>query len=111
MPSAAHSRWHFPLKELGKDVRAWNEEGMLEKYSFLAGRANFSLCLPSSDPEEEFDVVVALDTATIQSAGHNFQCDQGRAKLWINIDHHPSNPRYGDLVHIDPIAPATGEFV
>jgi phosphoesterase RecJ-like protein len=30
---------------------------------------------------------------------------------WINIDHHPSNPRYGDLVHIDPIAPATGQII
>ncbi|MGI8433010.1 MAG: DHH family phosphoesterase, partial [Chthoniobacterales bacterium] len=28
-----------------------------------------------------------------------------------NIDHHPSNPRYGDLVHIDSIAPATGQIL
>jgi phosphoesterase RecJ-like protein len=33
------------------------------------------------------------------------------AKLWINIDHHPSNPRYGDLVYIDPTAPATGQIL
>jgi phosphoesterase RecJ-like protein len=33
------------------------------------------------------------------------------AKLWINIDHHPSNPRYGDLVYIDPDAPATGQIL
>ncbi len=25
------------LKQLGKNVRIWNEEGMLEKYSFLPG--------------------------------------------------------------------------
>ncbi|HKS31986.1 MAG TPA: hypothetical protein VJR28_06225, partial [Chthoniobacterales bacterium] len=24
------------LKELGKEVKAWNEDGMLEKYNFLA---------------------------------------------------------------------------
>jgi phosphoesterase RecJ-like protein len=35
----------------------------------------------------------------------------GGAKLWINIDHHPSNPRYGDLVYIDPTAPATGQIL
>ena len=33
------------------------------------------------------------------------------AKIWINIDHHVSNPGYGDLVIIDPSAPATGEII
>ena len=33
------------------------------------------------------------------------------AKLWINIDHHPSNPGYGDIVYIDPTAPATGQIL
>ena len=44
------------LKELGKDVRAWNEDGMLEKYDFLA-RAEL-LTQPPSAPEG-FDVVIA----------------------------------------------------
>ena len=35
----------------------------------------------------------------------------GSAKIWINIDHHVSNPGYGDLVIIDPSAPATGEII
>lgn len=95
------------LKEMGKDVRAWNEEGMLEKYSFLAG-SEF-LTVPPSTPEE-FDVVVALDTATHNRLGTTLDAIS-RAGLWINIDHHPSNPRYGDLVHIDPIAPATGQII
>jgi phosphoesterase RecJ-like protein len=33
------------------------------------------------------------------------------AKTWINIDHHPSNPGYGDLVYIDSTAPATGQIL
>jgi len=33
------------------------------------------------------------------------------ANRWINIDHHVSNPRYGDLVYIDPAAPATGQIM
>src|SRR5438876_363594 len=33
------------------------------------------------------------------------------AKIWINIDHHLSNPGYGDLVHVDPTAPATGQII
>jgi phosphoesterase RecJ-like protein len=34
-----------------------------------------------------------------------------RADQWINIDHHASNPGYGDLVYIDTAAPATGQIV
>ena len=33
------------------------------------------------------------------------------AKLWINIDHHISNTGYGDLVYIDPLAPAAGQIL
>ena len=95
------------LKELGKDVRAWNEEGMLEKYDFLA-RAEL-LTKPPSTPED-FDVAIALDTA-VQNRLGSTTAAVGSAKLWINIDHHPSNPRYGDLVYIDPTAPATGQIL
>jgi phosphoesterase RecJ-like protein len=33
------------------------------------------------------------------------------AGIWINIDHHVTNPRFGDLVHIDSSAPATGQIL
>ena len=95
------------LKGLGKEVRAWNEEGMLEKYNFLA-QAEL-LTEPPSEPED-FDVVVALDTAVQNRLGTTTSAVR-HAKLWINIDHHPSNPRYGDLVYIDPTAPATGQIL
>ena len=95
------------LKGLGKEVRAWNEEGMLEKYNFLA-QAEL-LTQPPSEPED-FDVVVAIDTAVQNRLGTTTSAVR-HAKLWINIDHHPSNPRYGDLVYIDPTAPATGQIL
>src|SRR5205823_12619437 len=48
------------LEQLGKDVRVWNEDGMLEKYSFLP-RAEL-LTKPSATPAP-VDVAIALDTA------------------------------------------------
>ena len=55
--------------------------------------------------------MLALDTATQNgSATIPWRLSAAR-KVWINIDHHPSNPRYGDLVYIDPIAPATGQIL
>jgi phosphoesterase RecJ-like protein len=95
------------LKQLGKDVRVWNEDGMLEKYSFVA-RSEL-ITKPPAAPED-VDVAVALDTAIQNRLGIAFQSVRS-AKVWINIDHHPSNPGYGDLVYIDPTAPATGQIL
>jgi phosphoesterase RecJ-like protein len=96
------------LQKMGKTVKVWNEEGLLEKFAFLPGGALVSF--PPDEPED-FDVVLALDTATRQRLGDKTLAAVGHAKIWVNIDHHPSNPRYGDLVHIDPIAPATGQIL
>jgi len=95
------------LKKLGKDVRIWNEEGVLEKYSFLP-RAELLTKPPAT--AEDVDVVIALDTAIQNRLGTTVK-SIGSAKIWINIDHHLTNPRYGDLVIIDESAPATGEII
>ena len=95
------------LQELGKSVKVWNEDGMLEKYSFVP-RADI-LTPPPNEPED-FDVAIALDTATQNRLGKAADAVRS-AKLWINIDHHPSNPRYGDLIYIDSDAPATSQIL
>jgi bifunctional oligoribonuclease and PAP phosphatase NrnA len=95
------------LQQLGKEVTVWNEDGLLEKYDFLPGGER--LTRPPAEPQD-FDVAIALDTATqnrLGTAGESVR----RAKTWINIDHHPSNPGYGDLVYIDPTSPATGQIL
>jgi phosphoesterase RecJ-like protein len=95
------------LQQLDKEVHIWNEEGMLEKYSFLP-RAEL-LTKPPAVPQD-VDLAVALDTAIQNRLGTAGQAIRS-AKLWINIDHHVSNPGYGDLVYIDPSAPATGQIL
>jgi bifunctional oligoribonuclease and PAP phosphatase NrnA len=95
------------LKQLGKDVAIWNEDGMLDKYSFMP-RAQL-LVKPPSQPED-FDVLLALDTAIQNRLGTAGDAVRS-AKTCINIDHHPSNPGYGDLVYIDADAPATGQII
>ena len=95
------------LLSLGKKVSVWNEDGMLEKYSFLP-RAEL-MQKPPTVPED-IDVIVALDTAIQNRMGTAFGAVRN-AKICINIDHHPSNPGYGDLVYIDPTAPATGQIL
>jgi bifunctional oligoribonuclease and PAP phosphatase NrnA len=95
------------LEQLGKDVRVWNEDGMLEKYSFLP---RTELLTKPPETAEHVDVAVALDTA-IQNRLGTALAAVASAKIWINIDHHSSNPGYGDLVMVDVSAPATGEII
>src|SRR5947209_20195127 len=95
------------LQQLGKEVRVWNEDGMLEKYSFLP-RADLLTKPPHA--AEDVDVAIALDTAIQNRLGTAFTAVRS-AKIWINIDHHRSNPGYGDMVIIDSSAPATGEII
>ncbi|HJX97779.1 MAG TPA: bifunctional oligoribonuclease/PAP phosphatase NrnA [Chthoniobacterales bacterium] len=95
------------LRKLGKDVRIWNEDGMLEKYSFLSNAE--LLTKPPAEPED-VDVAIALDTAIQNRLGTTVAAIKS-AKVWMNIDHHPSNPGYGDIVYIDPHAPATGQIL
>jgi phosphoesterase RecJ-like protein len=95
------------LQQLGKDVRVWNEDGMLEKYSFLP-RAELLTKPPAAG--QDVDVAIALDTAIQNRLGTALEAIRS-AKTWINIDHHPSNPAYGDLVYVDPTSPATGQIL
>ncbi|MBV8141399.1 MAG: bifunctional oligoribonuclease/PAP phosphatase NrnA [Verrucomicrobia bacterium] len=95
------------LQQLGKEVSAWNEDGLPESYRFLKKSA--LIHQPPSEAED-FDLAIALDTANQERLGTALRAVR-RVNLWINIDHHASNPCYGDLVYIDKIAPATGQIV
>jgi len=95
------------LQHLGKSVVAWNEQGLPESFRFL--KASNLITTPPSEPQD-FDVAIALDTASQQRLGTALGAIR-HADIWINIDHHISNPGYGDLVYIDPASPATGQII
>lgn len=96
------------LKAMGKTVRMVNEDGLPENLEFLPGSEHIE-----SPPDEPMDVevAIALDTATKPRLGEKSLAAASKAKLWINIDHHKSNPSYGDLNLIVPTSPATGEIL
>lgn len=95
------------LKELGKDVTIWNEDGLPERFQFLPGCELISL--PPASPQE-FDVVIVADTAVRNRVGERCLA-AANAGTWINIDHHVSNDRLGDLVYVDAKAPAAGQIL
>jgi len=94
------------LRNEGKSVVCWNEDDMPQKLSFL-------------DPEhliqkpkngQSFDCVIATDCATYERLGRVGGFIKDR-KLLVNIDHHASNSRYGDVNWVSAHAPSTGELI
>jgi phosphoesterase RecJ-like protein len=98
----------FALEAMGKTVHYINEDGLPDNLRFMPGSAKIQT--PPADPLD-IDVVIALDCATKPRLGDNALHAASQGKLWINIDHHVSNPAYGDLNYIDSDSPATGQIL
>lgn len=96
------------LREMGKTVYALLEDGVPLNLCFLPEVATI-LTPPYAD--FDIDVAVALDTATHERVGEHTQAALARAPLLIDIDHHPTNPGYGDINHVDGTEPAVGQIV
>lgn len=98
----------FSLMAMGKTVRLINEDGLPENLAFLPGSERIES--PPADPVD-VEVAIALDTATKPRLGDAALHAASKAQIWLNIDHHISNPKYGDLNLIDSTSPATGQIL
>ncbi len=98
----------YSLMAAGKSVRLVNEDGLPENLEFMAGSDRIES--PPSEPLD-VEVAIALDTAAKLRLGDRALHAASNAKIWINIDHHISNPGYGDLNLIDATSPATGQIL
>jgi phosphoesterase RecJ-like protein len=98
----------FALMAMGKTVYLVNEDGVPESLAFMAGAGKVTT--PPAAPLE-VEVAIALDTATKPRLGERSLHAASKAKFWVNIDHHISNPAYGDLNIIDGTSPATGQIL
>src|SRR5215469_3173877 len=94
------------LQNEGKKVCCWNEDPIPEKYEFLDPDKLFQ------KPRRgmKFDCVVATDAASYERLGTVGSCVANH-KLLINIDHHESNTRYGELNWVSAREPSTGELI
>ncbi len=94
------------LKNEGKQVACWNEDPIPEKYQFLDTEKLYS----KPRDNQAFDCVIATDAASLERTGKVADCIKQR-KVLINIDHHESNTRFGDINWVSPREPSTGELV
>ncbi len=94
------------LKAAGKTVVCWNENAIPPKYRFLDPDGLFQK--PRSG--KKFDCVIAADCASFERLGKAGRCSLKR-KVLINIDHHESNPHYGDVNWVSAREPSCGELI
>jgi len=95
------------LEQLGKRVVYYNNDGVPENLRFLPASEKV---LQTLDPNDYFDAVIAVDCGSIHRLGEKFLNFEGY-NLLINVDHHASNDRYGDVNYILPEAASSGEVV
>jgi phosphoesterase RecJ-like protein len=94
------------LRNEGKKVVCWNEDHIPQKYEFLDRDG----IIQKPRKGKKFDCVVAADAATFERLGSVGRRVADR-KLLINIDHHESNSRFGDLNWVSAREPSTGELI
>jgi phosphoesterase RecJ-like protein len=94
------------LRKQGKDVACWNEDPIPQKYAFL----DPDHLLRKPNGARAFDLVFTVDCASFDRLGTVVPAVAQR-KFLINIDHHQSNTRYGDLNWISAREASTGELI
>ncbi|MGZ8921242.1 MAG: DHH family phosphoesterase, partial [Limisphaerales bacterium] len=94
------------LISAGKSVCCWNQDPVPAKLAFLDTKK----LIQTPEKGRKFDCVIATDCASLERLGTTVDCI-GERKLFINIDHHASNTRYGDLNWIAGREPSTGELI
>ncbi|MEC8929711.1 MAG: bifunctional oligoribonuclease/PAP phosphatase NrnA [Verrucomicrobiota bacterium] len=96
----------YSLHERDRKVIVWNQDPMPEKLAFLDPKK----LLATPKPRKSFDAVITTDCANYERLGTICSCIEQRGLL-INIDHHSSNSRYGDINWINARSASTGELI
>lgn len=94
------------LRKEGKKVVCWNEDQIPQKYRFLDPDHVFEKPAKGF----KFDCVVATDAASYERLGKVAPMI-GSRQLLINIDHHESNTRYGDINWVSAREASSGELI
>lgn len=94
------------LRNADRRVTMYSADGVPDRFRFLHGSEQV---LSGELPQTDFDCVVALDCSDERRIKPIWE--QLKTRFVINIDHHPTNTRYGSMNYVDAAAAATGEIV
>ncbi len=97
------------LKELGKYATIINEDDVPYGYSFLPDKFNIKR-FKKNMKGIKFDCFVVLDCSDLKRTGEVYRLNL-RNKPVLNIDHHISNQRFGDVNWVEPDSSSCSEMV
>lgn len=99
---------YLALKKLSKNVNVLWVDSIPLDYLFLPEVDNIKR-KEDLNIEDNY-TLITLDSANLDRLGINKELAVNAPKL-INIDHHISNTKYGDLYYVDPESSSTGEII
>ena len=94
------------LKSLNKNCYVISKDSLSDNLKFLKGSEE--ILGNVVEATNDTDIVVVLDCGNLERVSANLNEFTGTI---INIDHHLSNDKYGDINYIDSKAAATAEIV
>lgn len=97
----------LPLRGLGKTVTTAVDDGAPADLRFLPG----SELIAASVKIGAFDLLVSVDSSDLERIGQAGAYGMANSRRSINLDHHPTNTRFGDIHLIAPRAVAACEIV
>ncbi|MCY4540528.1 MAG: bifunctional oligoribonuclease/PAP phosphatase NrnA [Chloroflexi bacterium] len=95
------------MRALGKDVTAVIDDGVPPALQFVPQSATI---LPGIDAGE-FDLMITVDSSDLERIGVAGAYGMAHSKEIINLDHHPTNTRYGNINLVVSHAVAAAEIV
>lgn len=97
------------LSRLGKNFTMINE-GVIPKRMKILWHSEELLDMSETQPQRMFSQIICVDCADFDRVGRTRQLFSEDAMI-VNIDHHPTNNRYGTVNLVLPEAAATAEIL
>lgn len=93
------------LRRMGKSAEVVNRDPFPRQLLFLPHEGLYSQRETITQPAE---VLIVVDCGTLERTGYKRPLP---AEVLVNIDHHVTNPSFGDVNWVLPTATATGEMI
>lgn len=98
------------VRSLGKTAVIVDEDSVPLEYEFLPGRENVKKFRYSPRRRMSFDCLVVLDSSDLKRTGEVWRINRDK-KTVLNIDHHISNVKFGDINWVEPLTSSASEMV
>jgi bifunctional oligoribonuclease and PAP phosphatase NrnA len=94
------------LRARGKDVWVVMPQPLSQKYAWMPG---FDTIVERPPLGADIQLVLFFDAGNMERSGSAVEHVTDHATI-VNVDHHPSNSRFGDVNIVDPEASAVGQM-